>query len=285
MRRLTVAAVIALAVFHLNAIAAFADGGAGGRFGDEFEAGGSLTGDGAEAHASRTSAEDRPAAHRPSGTVRCTYYDDGSGEEFDPGSVDASADWDNGILIARICVDTSTGEQVSFDDGLTWTPRQPDIDPRALAEMQVKQLSVPVAEVGTSPTSDQDQVVRVPTWLWIASDWQPVTVTATAGRVAATVTATPTRVVWSMGDGGSVTCAGPGTPYDSSRPAADQHTDCSYTYRQTSVGQPDERYSVTATVYWSVVFTSNAGANGALGEVSSTSAFTLRVAQAQALNQ
>jgi hypothetical protein len=285
MRRLSIVAVIALLAIELLATGAFADGGAGGRFGDDFEAGGSLTGDGAEAHASRTSADERPAAQHASGTVRCTYYDDGTGEEFDPGSVDASAEWDNGILIARICVDTATGEQVSFDDGISWTPRQPDIDPRALAEMQVKRMSVPPAEVGTSPSSDQDQVVRVPTWLWIASDWRPVSVTASAGRVAATVTATPTRVVWTMGDGGSVTCAGPGTPYDSSKPAADQHTDCSYTYRKTSVGQPEERYQATATVYWTVAFTSNVGTDGALGEVSATSEFTLRVAQAQALNQ
>jgi hypothetical protein len=103
--------------------------------------------------------------------------------------------------------------------------------------------------------------------------------------VTATVTATPNRVVWDMGDGHSVTCTGPGAPYDSGRPADEQDTDCSYTYERTSAGQPGDRFHGTATVYWTIAFTSNVGAGGALGEVSQSSNFTLRVAQAQALNQ
>ena len=99
------------------------------------------------------------------------------------------------------------------------------------------------------------------------------------------MTATPTRVVWDMGDGETVTCGGPGTPYDTSRPSAEQQTDCSYTYERTSAGQPNDRFRVTATVFWSVSFTSNVGAGGTLGEVSESREFTLRVAQAQALNQ
>ena len=50
-----------------------------------------------------------------------------------------------------------------------------------------------------------------------------------------------------MGNGDSVTCDGPGTPYSASDPNAT--TDCSYTWPQAG------SYTVTATVYWSVTWT------------------------------
>ena len=53
---------------------------------------------------------------------------------------------------------------------------------------------------------------------------------ASAGPVTATATAAPSKVVWDMGDGDSVTCDGPGTPYSASDPNAT--TDCSYTWPQ-----------------------------------------------------
>jgi hypothetical protein len=287
MRRLILGVAVGAGLLFAHVPPAQADDGDGWWSDGGFEAGGSLTDDGAEAHASRTSTEESGRQRRSGGTVRCSYFDDATGEPFDPGSVDPEADWGSGIILVRICEDTRTGEQVSFEDGMAWLPRQGPLqmDPRTLAELQVSRLAVPAADVGTNPSPDREQMIRVPTWLWIESAWEPVSATATAGPVSATVTATPNRVVWDMGDGNRVTCNGPGTPYDSSRPAGEQHTDCSHTYERTSVGQPGERFRVTATVYWSVAFSSNVGASGALGEVTETREFSLRVTQAQALNQ
>src|SRR5437588_771114 len=74
----------------------------------------------------------------------------------------------------------------------------------------------PPPTVNLNPAATQDQLVELPTWLWIdPNQWRPVSATATAGPVSSTVTATPKHVVWKMGDGFSVICNGPGTPYAS----------------------------------------------------------------------
>lgn len=57
-----------------------------------------------------------------------------------------------------------------------------------------------------------------------------------------------------MGDGDSVTCDGPGTPYSASDPSAT--TDCSYTWRDPG------SFTVTATVYWAVTWTATGVAGG-----------------------
>jgi len=70
------------------------------------------------------------------------------------------------------------------------------------------------------------------------------------------VTARPETLTWHMSDGGSVTCDGPGTPYDQAAGNAPSPT-CNYVYRHsTPVG------TVTATITWSVSFTWSYAAGG-----------------------
>ena len=89
-----------------------------------------------------------------------------------------------------------------------------------------------------------------------------------------------------MGNGDVVVCNDPGTPYDTSRPAAEQSTTCSYTYEHTSAGQPGDAYQVTATVEWQVSWTvTGAPGGGALPSLSTSSATSVRVAEMQALSQ
>ena len=105
-----------------------------------------------------------------------------------------------------------------------------------------------------------------------------MTATATAGPVTTTATATPTKVVWDMGDGSTVTCDGPGTPYDPSSPAAT--TTCSYTWPAAGT------YTVTATTYWSVSWSATGAAGGgSLGVQAGPAAdVTVHVVQSQAIN-
>src|SRR5207244_3829971 len=103
--------------------------------------------------------------------------------------------------------------------------------------------------------------------------------------ITVTVTAEPQRVVWDMGNGDQITC-GPGTPYDPSKPEADQQTDCSYTYRYSSAAQPNERYVITATVEWVATWTAaGAPGGGSLGVVRRSSSVAVRVAEAEAINE
>ena len=126
-------------------------------------------------------------------------------------------------------------------------------------------------------------VVQFPTWLWVEG-WQPQTATAAVPGLSATVTAAPTKVVWTMGDGGSVTCAGPGTPYDPSIPAEQQSTNCSYTYHVSSAGQPGNAYQGSVTISYGASWTATDGTGGNLGALTATAPFTARVGEIQAIN-
>jgi hypothetical protein len=91
--------------------------------------------------------------------------------------------------------------------------------------------------------------------MWIdPSAWRTLTASASAGPVTSTATAMPSKVVWNMGDGDTVTCNGPGTPFSPSDPNAS--TDCSYTWPQAG------SYTVTATMYWSVIWTATGAPGG-----------------------
>ena len=161
------------------------------------------------------------------------------------------------------------------------------VNPRELAEQALDRVPLPPPRVRMNPSAGTGAVTNVETWLWIdPNQWQPVSASASAGGVTVTTTATPERVVFDMGNGDTVTCAGPGTPYDPARRAAEQTTRCAYTYRRSSAHQPDGRYLVSATVFYRVGWSaSGIAAGGALAPISQTESVPLRVAEIQALNQ
>lgn len=180
-----------------------------------------------------------------------------------------------GNWVRKVCVDengNSTGTVV-------WSPQRAPVDPVALARQALNYSALPSPALGMSPSSDRDQLVNVPTWLWIdPTAWRPISANASAGGITVTTSAKPARVVWDPGDGGSpITCDGPGTPYNPSHPSATPT--CSYTYRS-----PAERAVVTATVEWSARWTSSAGGGGDLGVVRRSSSVPVRVAESQAIN-
>jgi hypothetical protein len=162
----------------------------------------------------------------------------------------------------------------------------PLTQPRALAQEALATMRLPGPMVEMSPPSGAE-VVNFQDWLWVApSTWHPISATATAGPVSATATATPTRVVYDMGNGGEVVCDGAGTPYDPTVPSQEQSTSCSYTYIASSAGEPGNRYTATATIYWSVRWTAaGAPGGGNLGEIpGDTTSTSVEVDEIQAIN-
>ncbi|MHB1548774.1 MAG: hypothetical protein ACYCX8_08565 [Acidimicrobiales bacterium] len=153
------------------------------------------------------------------------------------------------------------------------------VAPVMVAEQAAKTLGLTSPVIEMAPPDGHPQLVNVATWLWVSpAGWHPLTATASAGPVTTTATATPTKVVWDMGDGSAVTCDGPGTPYDPSSPAAT--TTCSYTWSTAGT------FTVTATTYWSVSWSATGAAGGgSLGVQAGPAAeVTVHVVQSQAIN-
>jgi hypothetical protein len=152
------------------------------------------------------------------------------------------------------------------------------ITPGTLANQALKELPLLYPRPRMAPPTTVKQVVGIRTWMWVdPADWHSLSATAQVPGLAATVTATPTKTIWDMGDGSTVTCNGPGTVYDPTKPDAQQRSDCSHTY------QHDGTYNVRATIVWSVSWTATNGAGGNLGLVQRSTQFTITVEQRQAI--
>jgi hypothetical protein len=197
--------------------------------------------------------------------------------------------WVEGDTYLQRCGDVRAGGAATGDDISTFVydpadPAPAPVPPPAelVALEAAQQVPLVAPHPRTSPP-DADLLVGLPTWLWIdPAAWQPFTATAAVPGVSVTVTATPTRVVWDMGDDEQVTCSGPGTPWD---PAGgdDQRTDCSYTYRWVSAHRPDGVYHASATVQWAVTWGASTGETGTLADASRTTALDLTVTERQAV--
>jgi hypothetical protein len=153
--------------------------------------------------------------------------------------------------------------------------------PAALALMARNELHLPTPTIAANPPGEQ--LVSLPTWLWLAGGWAPLSATASVPGVSVTAVATPTSVRWSMGDGSTVTCTGAGTPYHVGRDPNASSPDCGHVYRRSSAGQVGQAFSVTATVHWMVSW-AGAGQRGTFPDMTTTGNAAFRVAESQALN-
>ncbi len=160
----------------------------------------------------------------------------------------------------------------------------PVVTPAVLAQQAVNTLRLPAPSADHNPSGDA--LTNLAVWWWVRqSQWHPLSQRTQAGAVWARVTVTPTSSTWDAGDGTApLTCAGPGKPYDRSRPADEQSTDCAHTYTESSAGQPqtgpnpnDRYFLVRVTVRWRVTWVGAGGTSGSLPEISRTSTFPLRV--------
>lgn len=147
------------------------------------------------------------------------------------------------------------------------------------AELAVERLVLPDPVVGLSPPASQ--LVGLATWLWVG-DWVTRTTSASVGGVTSTVAARPTSSTWDLGDGTTVGCPGPGTPYDPARPPEGQTTDCAHTYVWPS-SHPRGARSVTVTVTYGVSWSATTGAGGALGTVTRSTTLPIAVSEVQAV--
>jgi hypothetical protein len=216
-------------------------------------------------------------------TVTCTYAKAPASvlEAMGTGPPAPGYQWD-----IMTCPGTNPGPlggqlvQVSRKSGV------PAISPIDLLRIAIGELRVPTLAAATAPPRGRDGLVGLPEWYWVPrGQWNPVGVTVTAGPVWARASASPTALSYVPGGGlGSVSCPGPGTPFNRSLPAAQQHTSCAYTYAEGSRGQPGNAYQAGLFVAWTVSWTGSGGAGGVITTGYNTgTAFGVRVAQAEAL--
>lgn len=189
-----------------------------------------------------------------------------------------------GQYVALMCFDAAG--QTVHTEALYYDPANP-LGSIAAAERALEQarqqLDPPEPTLALNPPADGFQLVGVPSWFWIADAWQPLTASATLAGVTSTVIATPVDVRWDLGDGTAFGCDGPGTPYDPGRPAADQASDCTHTFRYSSRRAPGGTYTVTATVTYEVRWEATTGAGGPLESIARSASTTVRVEEAQAV--
>jgi hypothetical protein len=166
-------------------------------------------------------------------------------------------------------------------------PPEATLSPEELARRALAKARLDPPTLHLTPGPGKEGLVSLPVWLWIDANpntWGPLQASDSDGPLAVTITASVDRVEWSMGDGGAVTCTSPGSMYDIS--FKDRTSpDCGYAYPRISKGQPGDAYTVTATTFWSVKWSSNTGRTGTIPGTSRTSTVgDIHVGEMQVVN-
>lgn len=156
-------------------------------------------------------------------------------------------------------------------DGPAPAPAAPPVDAAAEARKVRDQLDLPTPQIHTSPEDPIKTLVGLETWLWIDSgQWTPITESVNLDDTELTVTAKPVQTRWDMGEA-TTTCANPGKAWHRGLGKAAK-TPCSYTYRHTSVSQPNSKYAIEASVRYQVTWKCSGDCDedsGDLGEIDS----------------
>ncbi|WP_394620151.1 hypothetical protein JNUCC0626_13900 [Lentzea sp. JNUCC 0626] len=157
----------------------------------------------------------------------------------------------------------------------------PALAPDQVAEIARSRLRLPDPAIAMNPP--REQLVNLPTWLWLSDGWRPIAATASVPGVVVTAVAEPVAAVWSTGDGTTVTCSGPGSAFAVGRDPKGASPDCGHTFRRASAAQPAGTYRLSVTLRWNVRW-SGAGQSGSFSDLTTNSSTALRVVESQALN-
>ncbi|MGP4113872.1 hypothetical protein ACTWP5_23550 [Streptomyces sp. 4N509B] len=196
--------------------------------------------------------------------------------------------------------DYPLAEQLVCDYRIFWVefgdppPDDPNVvDTDTLAELAWEHTRVPETEVSVSP--EVDQVVGVPTWVWLdEAAFEPVTVRAELPDygIWAETTATPATLTLDPGTedadlhpgDGSCSISADGTigePYSEGR--GDETPPCGLTYLRAT---PDaEEYELEATLTWEITWTDYQGNTGSLPDGAFSTTVDLNVEEIQAIVQ
>lgn len=224
-------------------------------------------------------------------TIPCTWQGGRAGADgcyYQP--VDASAETITALggprqgpggWYMRTCRSEADGREVGLGAIIWVAGAPPVVSPEVVAHEAVADLVLPQARLQLSPAADQ--LVNLPLWLALQrSSWASQQSTASVPGLSVTATARPVRAVWSMGNGATVTCAGPGTVWTPAQDAAAASPDCGYTYRHSSASAAGGAWTVSVTVTWAVSW-AGGGTSGTEADLMTTASTRVRVLESQAL--
>ncbi|MBT2876809.1 ATP/GTP-binding protein [Streptomyces sp. McG5] len=191
----------------------------------------------------------------------------------------------DGAIYEAVC----RGERDEEEFAMTiWSADPPEatVNPAVLAREAVDKMLLRGPEIGITPKPGGKGVVGMPVYLWTArgaETYGPNTASASAGGITVTATAKVAKIEWQMGDGTTVTCTTPGTPYKAEY-GKKPSPDCGHRYTKPSSTTASGDYHVTATSTWDIDWQVNGG--GASGEMTEIrdSAVDITVAEVQVLN-
>ncbi|KOX13361.1 hypothetical protein [Nocardiopsis sp. NRRL B-16309] len=191
-------------------------------------------------------------------------------------------DWENAVdwdAIDWDSVDYSGGEGEGGEEG------GPATDATTAIQEAIAAFELPAPKISTSPDADGLVLVHTPVWLWVEEeDWADATATAEVPGLSMTVTAVPSGIRWTMGDGTEIVCEGSGTPYDpAAHDPASESPDCGHVYTRASGTQDGGAYTVTAAINWEISWEFSDGTNGTLGTAATSSEVAVTVEEAQGL--
>ena len=172
--------------------------------------------------------------------------------------------------------------------GVVPPPPPPPPNPAVLAQQAYTELAPPKPVAKRSPPEGNSDPqygglpytwVGIWTYVW-SGEWQPLSRTVGLRGVSATVTATPTALVFDPGDGSApVTCEGPGRPWtEADGSAAPSAGACGHMYRAVT---PNGPLTATTSIQWSVAWTSNVGAGGTFPALTTQTSSSFLVEQIQ----
>ena len=148
-------------------------------------------------------------------------------------------------------------------------PREPGVDPAALAETLVGHVPVELATIDVRP--EGRAVTGIPSYFWIEGyDGQTIHDEASLGAVTVAVDIALAAVTWDFGDGTPPVTAGLGQAWP-------ERSEIRHAYRDRGT------YVVTVTIRLAPTFTVNGGAAQALQPITRTATLTYVVDEVQAV--
>lgn len=124
----------------------------------------------------------------------------------------------------------------------------------AVAEA-IGRLRITGPQIHSTPRPHGTGLVGLPVWLWTPvteQTWSPPPLRVPVLGWVLVVDASVEQIEWDLGNGDTVVCDHPGTPY-ADHYGARPSPDCGYPgYRWPSTAQPDGVYQLSATTFWRV---------------------------------